>query len=104
MASYLELQAQIQELQKQAAEQRKHELANAVGNIKSIMAEYGITPDDLGFRTATGFAKQRRTSTTTEAKYRDPESNMSWSGRGRRPEWIAKALEAGKTLEDFLIK
>ena len=37
-------------------------------------------------------------------KYRHPENpEITWSGRGRKPGWIAEALEAGKSLEDFAI-
>jgi DNA-binding protein H-NS len=32
------------------------------------------------------------------AKYRDPESGATWSGRGRAPHWIAD-----KNRDDFLI-
>ncbi|WP_425415751.1 H-NS family nucleoid-associated regulatory protein [Paracoccus chinensis] len=26
---------------------------------------------------------------------------QTWSGRGRRPQWINEALEAGRTLDDL---
>lgn len=38
-----------------------------------------------------------------EAKYRNPETGESWSGRGLKPRWLVMAGESGKTLEDFLI-
>lgn len=38
-----------------------------------------------------------------EAKYRNPETGESWSGRGLKPKWLVMAIEAGKALEDFLI-
>jgi DNA-binding protein H-NS len=39
-----------------------------------------------------------------EAKYRHPENPaVTWSGRGRKPGWIAEGLAAGKALEDFAI-
>lgn len=38
-----------------------------------------------------------------EAKYRNPETGESWSGRGLKPRWLVMAIDAGKTLEDFLI-
>ncbi|WJS84202.1 H-NS histone family protein [Paracoccus sp. TOH] len=38
------------------------------------------------------------------AKYRHPENpTLTWSGRGRKPGWIADALAAGKSLGDFAI-
>ncbi|CAM3136321.1 DNA-binding protein H-NS [Paracoccus aminovorans] len=37
-------------------------------------------------------------------KYRHPENpEITWSGRGRKPKWIAEALEAGKSLADFAV-
>ena len=40
----------------------------------------------------------------TEPKYRHPENpDLTWTGRGRKPGWIAEALEAGKSLDDFAI-
>ncbi len=32
-------------------------------------------------------------------KYRDPETNKTWTGRGKPPLWIA-----GKDREQFLVK
>lgn len=37
-------------------------------------------------------------------KYRDPENpQLTWSGRGRRPEWVKERLDSGMTLDDCLI-
>ncbi|MBT0782153.1 H-NS family nucleoid-associated regulatory protein [Paracoccus sp. pheM1] len=37
-------------------------------------------------------------------KYVHPENpDLTWSGRGRKPRWIAEGLAAGKALEDFAI-
>ena len=37
-------------------------------------------------------------------KYRHPENPaLTWSGRGRKPQWFMDALEAGKTPEDMAI-
>lgn len=35
------------------------------------------------------------------AKYRDPASGQTWSGRGLKPKWLSVALASGKTLADF---
>lgn len=38
------------------------------------------------------------------AKYRHPENPaLTWSGRGRKPQWFVDALEAGKTASDLAI-
>jgi DNA-binding protein H-NS len=36
------------------------------------------------------------------AKFRDAAGN-TWSGMGKRPQWLRDALASGKRLEDFLI-
>jgi DNA-binding protein H-NS len=38
------------------------------------------------------------------AKYRDPVTGATWSGRGAKAAWIVAAMKEGKTLEDFLIE
>ena len=35
-------------------------------------------------------------------KYRGPDGS-TWSGRGARPRWLTKAIQAGQKIEDFLI-
>ena len=38
------------------------------------------------------------------AKYRHPENpELTWSGRGRKPKWIAEYTESGKSLADLEI-
>jgi DNA-binding protein H-NS len=38
------------------------------------------------------------------AKYRHPENTaLTWSGRGRKPQWFVEALSAGKAAEDMAI-
>jgi DNA-binding protein H-NS len=37
-------------------------------------------------------------------KYADPANpENTWTGRGRKPKWLVKALESGCTAEDFAI-
>lgn len=37
------------------------------------------------------------------AKYRDPETGQTWSGRGRMATWLAMKLRAGEALDDYRI-
>ena len=37
-------------------------------------------------------------------KYRNPNGDDTWSGRGKRPRWFLTALKAGKKEKDLLIK
>ncbi len=97
MSQYADLKAQIAKLQAQAEEARRTEIDNVVADIRQKIAEYGLSAQDLGFAVA---AKRGRPpkKAPLPAKYQDPKSGNTWSGRGKPPKWIA-----GKNRERFLI-
>ena len=101
MASYQEILNQIESLKQQAENARKQEMASAISEIKHIMSQFGISPADLGF-SGRG-SKGKGKGSTVAAKYRDPVSGKTWSGRGRRPTWIAAVEAQGKSLDSFKI-
>jgi DNA-binding protein H-NS len=44
------------------------------------------------------------TSSKGVPRYRNPnDPQQTWSGRGKRPNWLNKALESGKKLDDFTV-
>jgi DNA-binding protein H-NS len=81
-------------LEKQMAQVRKLEQAGAVEKIRSIMAEYGLAPADLGTSQKSKLTKK---TSTVEAKFRGPNGE-TWTGRGRQPRWV------GDDREKFRIK
>ena len=38
-----------------------------------------------------------------KAKYRDPKTNETWSGRGRMANWLKRKQEAGEDIDDYLV-
>ena len=53
-----------------------------------------------------GFGRSRgvRKGIKVAPKYRNPEdSSETWSGRGRRPRWLATKIGMGANLADFAI-
>lgn len=109
--TYEQLQAEIAALQKKAEEVRKKELAGVIDSINAVIAQYGLTPEDLRFASTAAPARRRRAAQPALAtrakkgaakpKYRDGAGNH-WSGRGPRPGWLKDALAQGQSLEDFL--
>lgn len=95
MPSYKELLAQKQKLEEQMEAVRLKELEQVVAQVKQIIADYGLTAEDIGLASK-GKAKARRA--TVAPKYQDPKTGATWTGRGRAPAWIA-----GKNYERFLI-
>jgi DNA-binding protein H-NS len=99
MATYLELLAQKAELEKQIELARKQEMSEAIAQIRNLMAQHGITIEDLQARPAGGGAKGSKVA----PKYRNPATGETWTGRGRQPKWVEAALASGKTLDDLAI-
>lgn len=96
MASYQELKAKIAELEQQAEELRRSEREGAIQQIRDLMQNHGLSLRDLENITKKKTNKER---SPVAAKYRDPASGATWTGRGRAPLWLA-----GRSKDDFLIK
>jgi DNA-binding protein H-NS len=101
----LQIQSQIQKLQQQVDAVR---LA-AITRIRKEMAQHGLTAEDLfgqGPSTSIGNGRVTKAKATVKAgkppKFADGSGN-TWGGMGKRPAWIREALEAGRSLDEFLV-
>ncbi|MHA3902201.1 H-NS histone family protein [Castellaniella sp. WN] len=101
------LQKKIQTLQ---AKERKPKIATIVRS----MREYDISPEEIAAafnRKPAGRAPAapRKAATATKTKrviapkYRHPETQATWTGRGKAPRWITDAEAAGTPRDTFLI-
>jgi DNA-binding protein H-NS len=80
--SYRELLAQHAEIEKQIQQARNVERKAAIEQINTLMAEFDINPQEIGRKRAPSSLRP------VPAKYRDPQSGATWSGRGKPPFWI----------------
>ncbi len=90
MTSYKDLLKQREALEQQISEARKRELSEAVAQVRSLVAEYGLTAQDV-FPAGKGAGKGTRSSTAgtkVAPKYRNPATGETWTGRGKAPKWI----------------
>ena len=106
MKTYSDVKAAIDKLQARAEELRQAEKAWVISRIRDAISVYGITAAELGL--AAGGARSPARGATAApstkaqvgvAKYRDPASGKTWTGRGKPPLWIAGA----KDRQAFLI-
>jgi len=60
---------------------------------------------ELGYSLAELVGSETKSSrASVAAKYRHPENPaVTWSGRGRKPQWFVEALAAGKTAGELAI-
>lgn len=97
MPTYQEYQEQIANLQALAEQARLDELKEARRKVRELMDAYKLSPTD--FAEPNKKTKQAEKKGAVQAKYRDPDSGATWTGRGRAPRWLN-----GRKKEEFLIK
>jgi DNA-binding protein H-NS len=97
-----QLLAKQEELDKQLADAKARETRVVLLEIVQKMREYNISLNELmGRKTGAKPAAEAAAGAAASepvAKYREPVTGATWSGRGRAPHWIA-----GKNRDDFLI-
>ena len=98
MPSYKQLTSQLEKLEAEIAAAREKEVAEAIAEIKAKIEEYGLTAEELGFGVTRGKAAAAKKA-PLPAKYRNPKTGETWSGRGRTPAWLAD-----KNKDRFLIE
>lgn len=113
--SYAQIVKQIESLKQEAEKIRRNEVDGVVARIREAITHYGLTAADLGLSTKakpsaskgpSPFKKRKGSKAGKSAavvKFRN-DAGGTWGGRGKRPQWLRDALNAGKTLEDFAVK
>ncbi|MDD2546387.1 MAG: H-NS histone family protein [Burkholderiaceae bacterium] len=86
MSNLKELLQQREALEQQIGEARRSEMAQALNQVRGLVAEFGLTVEDVFPSTRTRSASA---GTKVAPKYRDPATGQTWTGRGKAPKWIA---------------
>ena len=96
--SFKELQELEQKVQKAKSSVHNRSRSAVLQKLESIAAEAGYKISDL-------FGGRSSKGRKVAAKYANPDdSSETWTGRGRRPRWLAARLKAGEKADKFLIK
>jgi DNA-binding protein H-NS len=121
MGNLIDIQQQIEKLQKQASDIRSREFDATVQDILAKMQAFGITVKDLGAgKRKTSKAKPGRRPKATAGpavkakrsaakgavvtpKFRGPNGE-SWTGRGLMPRWLSALVAQGRSKEEFAIQ
>jgi DNA-binding protein H-NS len=85
-----QLIAEYDALGAQIEERRATEKAASIETIRAMIKEQGLTQVDIF---PVGRAKNANTGVKVAAKYRDPASGQTWTGRGKPPKWISEAAD-----------
>jgi len=121
LKSLVDLQTQIEALQKEAAVVRSREYKKTVTQILALMRAFGITFEELrraegrkspgrppkarggatrGRPKAAAKSPRRSAKGKVKVKFRGP-GGATWTGRGKQPRWLKALVDAGRTVEEF---
>ena len=122
MSDLIDIQSQIQKLQKQASEIKAREFDATLRDILSKMEAFGISIKDLqgavtgrkgrgrpsgkvkdGVKAKGAAVKVKKAVVAVAAKYKGPNGE-TWSGRGLTPRWMTALVAQGRSKEEFAIQ
>jgi DNA-binding protein H-NS len=104
MASIAHLLEQKAALERQIADAQREAKSTAIAQVRSLMAEHGLSMADLATRAPVSAPKAKAaTGTKVAVKYRNVATGDTWTGRGLKPKWLKAQLDAGKQLSDFSV-
>ena len=93
-ADLLKLQARIEAA---IAEKRVEDAASTKEALRAMAEKAGFSLNDL-------FGKRGAKKGSGEAKYRNPkDTSQTWTGRGRKPNWLVDAVKKGAKIDTFAI-
>jgi len=77
----------------------KRKKAETLVELKALAQSKGFSLEEL-----LDNGKANKKKAPVAAKYADPANpDNTWSGRGRKPKWLAAALENGASIENFAL-
>ena len=88
MSAYEDLLRQKQELELRIQEARKSQIADAVAEVRALIAKYDLSEKDVFPAGRRGGRGRRVNAGKVPPKYRDPVTGQTWTGRGKAPRWI----------------
>jgi len=100
--SVAELKSLSRKIDKAIETHAKRQKKAALQALEAKAKEMGFSLSEL---TGAEKAPARKKSTKpSAAKYKNPtDASQTWTGKGRRPQWVVAALEKGKSLDDLAI-
>ena len=95
--SYAELVKFHERLQQAIADRRSEDAAATKEQLRAMAQTAGFDVDEL-------FGKRRGKRGASSVKYRNPkDTSQTWTGRGRKPNWLVDALKKGGKIDSFAV-
>lgn len=100
-----ELQALLTQIPEEIDKRKRREKSALVNEIAQIASKRGYSLKELIGKAPrpvkTGKGRKRR---PLAVKYRHPkQADLTWTGRGRRPNWVSEWLDEGQTMDALVV-
>lgn len=98
-----ELRSLGSDVEKAIKERQQQDVQKAREQVLAIARDAGISVEDL--LAARSKKPNKAGGQKVRAQYQNPKDlSQTWTGRGRKPKWVAEALAGGQKLDDFRTK
>jgi DNA-binding protein H-NS len=100
---------QIDKLSLKELQELRIRVEKAIGGAQereraALRAKFEAMASDAGFGLSDLIGSRSTKGKPVAAKYMNPDNpSETWSGRGRKPKWLAAKLDKGKKQSDFAI-
>ena len=99
-----ELETLVEDAQAEIVARKQAERERVLGQMRELAASLGLTLQDVARIEKSSSSGPTAAAAPVQARYRHPDDpSLTWTGRGKRPTWLAQALESGKSLDDFAV-
>jgi len=97
--AYKELIELQDEIAAAIVRKREEERSEMKKKIEELVSGSGFAVDEIIGKARKG----ARRGGNPQVKYRNPkDAGQTWTGRGRKPNWLVEALAKGQKIESFL--
>ncbi len=87
------------DLEQEIANARLRERQEVLSRMEELAQEAGFSMNEL-----VGGKGRKGKGSTSAAKYANPDNRAeTWTGRGRKPNWLVDKLKKGGNIEDYAI-
>ena len=95
--SYADLLKLQERIETAIAEKRVEDAAATKEQLRAMAEKAGFSLNDL-------FGKRGPKRGSAGVKYRNPkDTSQTWTGRGRKPNWLVDALKKGAKIDSFAV-
>jgi DNA-binding protein H-NS len=94
---------QMQDLHDQSRSAKRAELEKQLAALGYGAPKRRGRPPGKTNGTGNGAPVRKARKGKVKAKYRDPKTNETWSGRGRMASWLKSKVDGGEKIEKYLV-